>query len=1355
MTADDEKLEPKKPIGVEPLPGEPRRAAVPALRGFDYQVWWSIDAWCRLEVNEVIYLEGAEDFDQLSGDQAIATQIKNRESKISLGTSEALQAIQDYWNLQEREALGRTIKYHFLTRSTVAIEADGAFGGVTGIDAWRSAARDPAAAEIVRGYLLSKLSIANSLRSFVENATFEELQERLFSKFIWLTDQPSVEVVQQSVLDRLTTHSLLIGIPQTEMRKVRSNLFAYSWEQLRKKSKDERVLTPAEFIRQIQAATTVSVSVPVTQLRHLDVVPLQEAQLVAQARAHLSLVVNEIPVALNPLLERTQLVDSVVSLLKKGRSVLLIGSVHKGKTTIGQIAIQQCCPGAWWISLTGRDALATELVMKALYHLVEGAGCPVVIVLDDLDIAASAVQVYEQTLRLLSHRAHSVRKALLSTAQGSPVSACAVAKSLNSFSVVEVPELSNAEIETQCVRFGCTDGELAKAWATIIHAQTIGHPKLVQVRLQELAEQCWPKLSVQDIVTSSPAVATVKQLARELFSSRVSSAEAEFIYTASDATVPLTREMMLNLGQTIAGVANPGDVVDRMTGRWIESAAGNRYRVTPVLTTTTSEIWSAARRLEAHGQISDAIALCGSVTPADAAARVFHAFLADDAQRLGVAIALLQTHDDRAAVRLVYGHLHWLTYVSPRGGVRVFPRHPGVSLILRHLQFSVAREEASSKLGEIIEGWRREIDSLDDQTLKDENLTFFDLSIAIAHDLPIRLSLVLDAVNRLNAATGRLAESARAAFRQLQANSPELSDIPAEWPPAQVLLALRVSSVKTLEDFRELIGWLESQASDQIRKGFDESINWSPVRACGAFVHAAWAREDSDGTGRWNEWLTAIDSAYRFAKEHAALNFGREIAKAKSIILSEYLERTDAALEVLASAERDFGTSAVLREQRANIFFRAQDDESVLALWSEMSASQSTIDVVDDPFAYRRVAISAARLNKWNEAADYFLKGADCMNAAFIGQARAGLLADAAFALWKAGAERDASRILGKAVLELPTAAASDGDGRWEAIQRVMSEIATTLSGNRPTTAGDVSERVTPGLASSPSLNIEQPIPGQKLRSELLVTVTAQAEVQYADASMELIERAIRLESSSYPFVRFKATELIVLRELTHGLSADFIKAARHFHSELAYRTVNHDALTSDSGPLPIPSSFDMEPVIGLLVVGLICSRMPLREAVADWIATSRESCDSYAVRELEQIQTGLSLDSAQAREVLMSSDVPALQRCAAAFVFLQGDQRSARETGGAQALIGSAIVTAILFLRHRAVSGKVIRWLASHWPLLLKERFQFNQPVVNVPRLEIAVSEGAKGRGSLSSFMAVVSTATGVRLGEWLKYLG
>ncbi|MFH0351403.1 MAG: hypothetical protein ACHBMF_05670, partial [Chromatiales bacterium] len=68
------------------LPGDPRRQAVSSIHRTVYQAWWSIDAWLRLaSADEVIYLEGAEDFDVVRADGAVTVQVKQHTGSISLG----------------------------------------------------------------------------------------------------------------------------------------------------------------------------------------------------------------------------------------------------------------------------------------------------------------------------------------------------------------------------------------------------------------------------------------------------------------------------------------------------------------------------------------------------------------------------------------------------------------------------------------------------------------------------------------------------------------------------------------------------------------------------------------------------------------------------------------------------------------------------------------------------------------------------------------------------------------------------------------------------------------------------------------------------------------------------------------------------------------------------------------------------------------------------------------------------------------------------------------------------------------------------------------------------------------------
>jgi hypothetical protein len=59
----------------EPLQGDESRQAVAALRGYRYQILRSIHEWLTLAEGEILFLEGAEDFDRVSVTHAEATQV--------------------------------------------------------------------------------------------------------------------------------------------------------------------------------------------------------------------------------------------------------------------------------------------------------------------------------------------------------------------------------------------------------------------------------------------------------------------------------------------------------------------------------------------------------------------------------------------------------------------------------------------------------------------------------------------------------------------------------------------------------------------------------------------------------------------------------------------------------------------------------------------------------------------------------------------------------------------------------------------------------------------------------------------------------------------------------------------------------------------------------------------------------------------------------------------------------------------------------------------------------------------------------------------------------------------------------
>ena len=80
---------------IGPLANDPTREAVDSMRGYSYQVLCSVLAWVDLSEGELLFLEGAEDFDHIAGDTATATQVRDTRGSgnITLRSKDTLQAL--------------------------------------------------------------------------------------------------------------------------------------------------------------------------------------------------------------------------------------------------------------------------------------------------------------------------------------------------------------------------------------------------------------------------------------------------------------------------------------------------------------------------------------------------------------------------------------------------------------------------------------------------------------------------------------------------------------------------------------------------------------------------------------------------------------------------------------------------------------------------------------------------------------------------------------------------------------------------------------------------------------------------------------------------------------------------------------------------------------------------------------------------------------------------------------------------------------------------------------------------------------------------------------------------------------
>src|SRR5450631_2720874 len=367
-----------------PLAGDPRRQAVPSIRGTVYQAWWSIDAWLRLtDDNTVIYLEGAEDFDVVGHDGgAVAAQIRNTSQPISLGTQKARQALEAFWKVTCNEPYGR-VDLHYLTTSPAAMEMNANFGGITGIEAWRIAQTDRKMASRIANYLTEQLDASSALGSFLQASGPEVIQERLFQRFHWFLNQSDLDAVKRSVDDRITALVASQNRPRSLVEPIRKALESRFWELVVRTEPTERCLTHGDLLRQIAESTHTYLPIP------LDRLPALMSR-VYSGLDLLDLLLQKVPTPPIPLLDRSALTNRLQKMIQERKVVLITGTVYKGKTTLAQLGAASLCPDAWWVSLTERPIKDVDNLLLALAQRTELGIAPSLIIIDDLDITQKA-----------------------------------------------------------------------------------------------------------------------------------------------------------------------------------------------------------------------------------------------------------------------------------------------------------------------------------------------------------------------------------------------------------------------------------------------------------------------------------------------------------------------------------------------------------------------------------------------------------------------------------------------------------------------------------------------------------------------------------------------------------------------------------------------------------------------------------------------------------------------------------------------------------------------------------------------------------------------------------------------------
>jgi len=206
----------------EPIIHDHKREATASIRGYVYQAYQSVLAWMRLKESEILFLEGAEDFDIHEGNAVETTQVKDtaKSGPITLRSSDVVKAINNFWKHRQLNP-DKEIRLRFLTTSIPGQETNVLFGSAgKGLEYWELAARDDRTSIGPLKECLLGLELDSSLKHFLNESDEHKIREELICPIHWDTGSKPKDALMADILDQLVMIGSKRGVDSRHSSKL-------------------------------------------------------------------------------------------------------------------------------------------------------------------------------------------------------------------------------------------------------------------------------------------------------------------------------------------------------------------------------------------------------------------------------------------------------------------------------------------------------------------------------------------------------------------------------------------------------------------------------------------------------------------------------------------------------------------------------------------------------------------------------------------------------------------------------------------------------------------------------------------------------------------------------------------------------------------------------------------------------------------------------------------------------------------------------------------------------------------------------------------------------------------------------
>ncbi len=983
-----------------------KRQAVASLRGYIYQIYQSLNAWMRLEEDEILLLEVAEDFAVIAKNALKVTQVKDTagSGSVTLNTKSVADTIKSLWEFQQANS-NRNVYMTFLTTAEIGKERGLTFpDNHSGLAYWRVAAREGTDIEPIRQVLL-KLKLPQEAIDFIRDATPDDLRERILRKIDWVCGEKDIGALEQAINERLIYFGTKKSCTPTDSAKARDSLIVAILRKVVQKS--NRQLSRADFLRIFEKAT--SISLPVSQVREfIKIMAANQGPSVGTISAA-ELVLDATLMPLPPrTVDRHSLVEELVSDMGQSGAMWLHGSSGTGKTILAQFIARQSKYN--WLLIQLRDCPSASALDSHLCRVLQTLQLSRIggVILDDLP--TKHVHSVRPRLSLLVNEIHRMDGSVIITSAKPPSPNVQDCFGENGPIVVNAPYLSRDEV-AELVKLA--DGD-AQKWASVVHSfYGPGHPQLVQARISGLRQRKWPDSELL-AEFSGIEVAEIKDQRdsiRERLIDELPQNTRDLLYRLSFFAGYFDRDLAIAVGEVSPAINSPGEALEILIGPWVEVMANDRFRVSPLVTGAGRKILIKVIQSEIPKRIVDNL-IARSPFPGDFLSTLLsHALISRHVQGLTwLVMAITHTPDNDR--RMIAEHLFILPLLSK--SEPIFKEDIRISTMLRWAQFNVAAwANKTELLPAIADQLIIETHMIDDKVVAGGLLLLANTTILREQSLdinPEKWLPLIEEMEKIRSDGGVLAE--------YFLTSNPIGKSLGNWTIPQFMFYIRATSLKSIDELSDLFSILNDMEQEH-RKELLVSLN---ILSSGKrlLIDTPWLAESKrkifnpvNAAGQYRQ-LAGI------AEMWGDTDIAVECECARAVMLNEYADDPDGALVSIEQAEKRYSKNIRLSRERAKVYYNNGDYATSLVTIEKVIDAIPKDDHIEKAFACREAGISAAMIKDFTKASNFFGKASEAASSS-TDNMRAiaiGLKGDQALAQFQAIEKDDALTLMQQAITQ-------------------------------------------------------------------------------------------------------------------------------------------------------------------------------------------------------------------------------------------------------------------------------------------------------------------------------------------------